>query len=346
MSILAKLKNPIRRHFEAKYARHYGWNLDSMREYDFASSRWDPYTVDGPLQRLRDARRPVDRIQVIPFGRFGNHVIQLKHALYTASSLSARSVVIERPEDLFTLQPGNALVVDERPNPHTPHEETVLRGHFYYERTVRFPLTPSDHARLSTQHIRPLLKPSLLEPDPRVGAEDMVMHFRAGDIMVSGGVNPDYGQPPVSYYLKAATLSGAKRVWLVYEDMSNPAVCAVQDRLEAAGFEVLLQSGRLEEDARLILSARKFAAATGTFGYALAELSQNLNQLFSFYEFKTYPLSVFAGRHFDVVCIEDGNGAYKSAVLNGNWEMSPVQVDLMLNYPSEHLSIRPVPAIP
>jgi hypothetical protein len=77
-------------------------------------------------------------------------------------------------------------------------------------------------ARIFADYIRTLVKTELRISDPRLQEDDLVVHFRAGDVFAGQNVHPFYGQPPLSYYLSAVEREQPSRVWLVFEDRGNP----------------------------------------------------------------------------------------------------------------------------
>ncbi len=342
MGIKETLREALRSRFEQAYATRYGWDMEVVHSRKVIRNNLQvPYNIDGPLAAMATFRRPVHRLVLNRSGRFGNQVVQLKNTAFVAELTGANVIQMRAPNRLFRPQLNDGYVVRRTGRPVAGGDEVIMRGSFYYVQSLNIKLKPDDHPRLINNVIRPLLLQNLMVPDDRVGPDDLVMHFRAGDIMTGVTVHGEYGQPPVSFYLKAAELSGAGRVWLVYEDDANPAIAAVQSALENNGKTVFRQSSSLEDDCRLILSARQFACSVGTFGGALAEISTRLRRLFSFHEFEFCSLSALDTTPVEVTRIEDGDGVYKKACLDGNWSAAPRQLELLLSYPLERLVVKP-----
>ena len=159
----------------------------------------------------------------------------------------------------------------------------TLEGEFFNVRAFRLKSSAPEMARVFTELVRPLLVARLREPDLRVRRDDLVLHFRAGDIFrQTRPPHPGYGQPPLSYYLAAVEREQPARVWLVFEDRSNPCIDAAEAALRKRGVEVLLQSGTLEEDLRLLLSASRLVAGRGSFAHMVAHLSERLRKAYFF----------------------------------------------------------------
>ena len=74
-------------------------------------------------------------------------------------------------------------------------------------------------------------------PVADMGDDAIVLHFRPSDVFPGPGLrpsHPDYGQPPLGYYLAAVAREGARRVWVVFEDRGNPTVDAAEAALSPA----------------------------------------------------------------------------------------------------------------
>ena len=340
MNIAGTLRETLRGRLEKAYATHYGWDIDVMRGLKLIENNVrEPHTIDGPLVKMAALHRPVHRVALARYGRFGNQIIQLKNAAYIAEMCGANIIQRKAPGDLFRPALRDGFIVRHSDRPVAGPDEVVMQGFFYFAEALNIKMQPEDHRRITEKIIRPLLLPGVLVPDERVGPDDMVMHFRAGDIMSGPKIHRKYGQPPVSFYLKAGELSGASRFWLVYEEDSNPAIAAVEAALRNKGMTVFHQSSGLQDDCRVILSARQFAGATGTFAPVLSEISTRLRRFYSFHEFETTPLSAFKTTPVEVTRIEDGDDVYKAACLSRNWSASREQLDLLLSYPVERMVV-------
>ncbi len=195
-------------------------------------------------------------------------------------------------------------------------------------------------ARLFTDYLRPLLTRDVSVADPRVREEDLVLHFRAGDVFTGSKPHPAYGQPPVSFYLAVVEREKPARVWLVFEDRSNPCVDAVEAALRERGIEVMLQCATLAEDFRVLLSASRLVASCGTFTHMVAHLSKRLQCVYFFDRhdmFEQSDIEVFRECGVEVVTVEDAKGEFKARVL-AHWTGSSEQRALMLTYPAENLA--------
>ena len=123
------------------------------------------------------------------------------------------------------------------------------------------------------------------------------------------------------------------------EDRGNPCVDAVETSLHANGIDVVCQSASLEEDLRVVLSARRLVIGRGTFASTIATLSSHLRKA---YVFDEYPTLKRLGIH--VVRGRDLRGDFDRALLRDNWRASDEQVAMLLSYPREAVGFVDMPS--
>lgn len=155
----------------------------------------------------------------------------------------------------------------------------------------------------------------------KLPADLLAIHIRTGDIFKKKNPNPDYGQPPCSYYKEAISWSNWSEVWMFAEDNGNPCV----DVLKRLNVKHVRSTGdnSLRSDMGILMSARNLVISRGTFGVSLAMASLALENLWTC----SYP-SVFAvRRHHD--CTPSRNYMRKVMGL-GKWHNKPNQHSLML----------------
>src|SRR5262249_33769825 len=153
-----------------------------------------------------------------------------------------------------------------------------LEGLYFFLDAFQVSVDKDASARIFTKYLRPLLVPELRKPDRRVGREDLVLHFRAGDVFRESQPHPSYGQPPLSYYLAAVEREQPQRVWLVFEDRANCCIDAAESALKARGLEVVVQSGATIDDIRVLMTAERLVSSRCTFVQAIAHLSERLRK--------------------------------------------------------------------
>jgi hypothetical protein len=158
------------------------------------------------------------------------------------------------------------------------------------------------------------------------------MHFRGGDAFDTVDIEPGYWPPPLAYDLAAFERERPKRVWLVFEDRRNPTIAAADETLRLRGVEVLLQSGALADDPRVLLSARWLVASIGTLALAVGMLSPRID---TFSQFSGPPNPVLKLKGLRIVRAQD----VKGEAVQANWGARPEQLAMILSYPIDALQI-------
>ena len=103
--------------------------------------------------------------------------------------------------------------------------------------------------------------------------------------------------------------------------------------MRARGIEVIAQSGTLDNDLRVLLSASRLVAGVGSFIPSVAALSTRAKRLYVYGG--TIPTLQRLG--LTVIEARDTRGDYDRAVCSRNWTASAEQRALMLSYPPEAL---------
>jgi hypothetical protein len=161
-----------------------------------------------------------------------------------------------------------------------------------------------------------------------LGSKTLAIHLRGGDVF-GGRHAPKYGQPPLGFYVKVLSHRVWDRVIIVHEDDRNPVLQALVEYCQKREISCRQVSGALRNDLAVLLAAEHFVASRGTFGPAIAGLSQRVKTVYYFEDkFSISPpktgITLFRA--------EDRSGEYREKVLNSNWHHSPSQLSLMLSY--------------
>ena len=330
------LIGPVERLAERKLCMQHGW------DHDLFTGRVAAHRGGSAACRVRHpysllfAHSEIKALRLTRWQQFGNSVIQLRNVLHVAEKLNVRIIEFAQPHPFFMpKRVGSLRFVD-----HGPALGPTIESSFFF--VDAFHLKPDAIAtsRLFTHYIRPLLVPQVSDVDPRVSRQDLVLHFRAGDVFRPSKPHPDYGQPPLSFYLAAVERECPSRVWLVFENRDNPCVSAVESALRDRGIEVMPQSGTLADDIKVLLSGRRVVASRGSFVYMISHLSERLQKLYLFEP--TYPFmerEVLPRLGVQVVNVTDARGVYKAKVL-ARWCGSSEQRELLLSYSAENLAFR------
>jgi hypothetical protein len=158
---------------------------------------------------------------------------------------------------------------------------------------------------------------------PTIANDTLVMWVRAGDAF-SGDAWPDdsdvvkyYGQPPVSYYLDVMKWAGWGKVEVVASDDKNPVVVVLQKR------GAVWERRSMRDDIRQLLAAKNLLIGRGTFGIAVAMLSERVENLWT----AEMPSTRFGRPHWNCRVPD----SYRAASLSENWAHSPEQLALMMD---------------
>jgi len=325
---------------ERRLCIRYGWDLDLFTgKTTVATSRGGSGAacLRHAYPLLWQQGSKIQALRVAKWARFGNSVIQLRNALQLAEFLDVKIIEFGQPHPFFTaarVGPYEFVHVDR------PPDRATIEGSFFFVDAFRLRVDGTGRARLFTDYIRPLLTLDVSVADPRVHEEDLVLHFRAGDVFTGSDLHPAYGQPPLSFYLAVVEREKPVRAWLVFEDRGNPCIDAVEAALRERGIEVMLQCATLAEDLRVLLSARRLVASRGTFTHMIAHLSKRLQSVYFFDRgdvFEQADIEVFRACGVGVVSVEDAKGEFKDRVL-AHWTGSSEQRALLLTYPAENLA--------
>ena len=319
---------------ERRLCAQYGWDLDlftgkaAIRRGASAASR-----LRHPYPSLLQLHPKVKALRIAHWQRFGNSVLQLTNALNLAENLNVKIIEFAHPHPFFSC---NRVGPYEFVHSDQPPDRATIESSFFYVDAFRLSVDTVARCRLFTDYIRPLLRPRIRDADPRVNEEDLVLHFRAGDVFSQSPPHPDYGQPPLSFYLAVVEREKPARVWLVSEDRGNLCVDAVESALHDRGIEVIPQSAALEDDIRLLLSARRLVVSRGTFAHMIAHLSERLQRLY-FFESSEENMEVLRALGVEIVRVIDIKGEFKAKVLT-EWRGSSEQRALMFSYSAENLA--------
>jgi hypothetical protein len=319
---------------ERRLCAEYGWDFDlftgkaAIRRGASAACR-----LLHPHPSLVQLRPKVEALRIAHWSRFGNSVLQLRNALHVAENLNVNIIEFVHPHPFFNC---NRVGPYEFVQNDQPPDRATIESSFFYVNAFRLSADAVASSRPFTEYLRPLLKPQVRDADARVKEHDLVLHFRAGDVFSESIPHPDYGQPPLSFYLAAVNREKPARAWLVFEDRANPCVDAVEAALGDRGIEVIVQSAALGDDVRLLLSARRLVTSRGTFAHMIAHLSERLQRLYHF-ESGEENMEVLRGLGVEIIKVIDVKGEFRAKVLT-QWSASTEQRALMLSYSAENLA--------
>lgn len=271
-------------------------------------------------------------------GRFGNAIREIVGAYAKARSLSLGNLVIIGPSGFKKggnlAHPGIRSSTDKISvwiGEKKDHGSQTLNMLISWKRGC-FPVTPGS-GNPAWSAAPGLL--GLAGPYETLGKNTLVIHLRGGDVF---GVRdaPEYGQPPLGFYMKVLAHRAWERVIVVHEDDRNPVLQGLIEHCQNEAIPCRQVSGALRDDLAILLAAENFVASRGTFGPAIAGLSQRVNTIYYFEDkFSISPpktgITLFRA--------EDTSGEYRETVLRSNWQHSPSQLSLMLSYDESKIVI-------
>jgi hypothetical protein len=209
----------------------------------------------------KDSRFP-QAIQVIPGSRFGNHIVELAHALCYANIIKVCVVYVKRDFVYLNRTVNTTSGVTISVAQH-PYGQRVVVGVFY--NLIRLPhCVTIDYAAIVAT-FRCFILENIPRPSPPTTT--IFTYLRGGDIFAPP-VNRYYGQPPCGYYLEAVEMDDAIDVHAISEDMKNPCLTMV---LKQTGAQ--WRPRAMTVDITDLIYAKRMIMGRGTFSLAALWLS-------------------------------------------------------------------------
>ena len=308
------------------------------------------------------AAEDVDFVQVKlyiqeQYGRFGNNIYQILHAIIIARFLKLDLIECKF---IFRSPDGESHIFDNivmkfgiDMNSSPPAIKATLFYPYGFEicfDALNYNTIKKDAERLGRLFFDP---PAA---NPVGNKKKIAFHFRAGDIFSDGGtVHPLYVQPPLSYYILALdhiceTLTDFE-AYVVFEDKRNPVIEKFIFILGERGIPYVLQSSNLENDAYAIATAHCIVSSFSTFCEALALMNENIRRWYAFRTVTAHgdEMQPFVPNRFseilqsdavEIFVIEDRSGHY---IAPKSWNSSAEQIEKMQSYPISSLNVRKIP---
>ena len=275
-------------------------------------------------------------------GAFGNCLIQYILAIGIAKNFNLKYIKLprlDRSEVISLIKPLHCDGITFIPaNDPLPSDGYFLSGMFFDIpiQNLAGTLEQKETREIVKSYIRPLFNklPTYLEKKP---TDQLLIHIRSGDIF-STWVAPHYPQPPLAFYqLVIQRLMAEKRITsikMVFENRLNPVIAELEAYISRIGIPLTTQSGSLVDDVAALIDGSYLVFGLGTFGPAVCQLSNHIEQVFYFssgwpQHFKGIPT---IGKIVEVI---DLKGAYTKV---GEWDNSPERRKLMSDYPIESLA--------
>lgn len=313
--------------------------VDAVCGSNLATSRTDIYTIeyDGTFDCAE-----ISALVLTHFGLFGNSVIQLLHIFNMAEALNVGRVYLPAGSPFQVDQSTRIGALEICPaGTVRPAIETRLIGVFFDAPPLGV-ISDMDGDRrqvLGRRYLLPIYRSTAMPV--KLGADDLVVHFRAGDIFAGvGNVHRDYAQPPLSFYVSAverhlANYPSAK-LHVIAQDDTNPCVVPFLTIINKRRWSATTRvAERFEEDRSILLAAGHIVCSFGTLPLSLMAMSEALKSVYAFRavtvlgtQFLSYLPSTIQAT------VAEPRVPY---LVVGDWQNTDEQRNLMLTYPSETL---------
>jgi hypothetical protein len=249
--------------------------------------------------------------ELITYGRFGNNLYQLTHALLICEYLHVHQVFIPARflffNQSFTTTRGITIYVGVRSK-----SQATLRNRFYFIHPRQYCMNMDLFSIASSFRTNFHTRCGYFLPIP----DALYFHVRSGDIMRYPSPHHHYAQPPCKYYLEANSFHGNQTKRILFSDSAeNPCV----NDLLRMGAKLKITS--VFDTIKELIHADLFVLGRSTFSLALMLLSKQAGSG-QFYLF-AYKWSDI-GTHWN--CVETKK-YYENVMVR--WKSSPDQIALL-----------------
>jgi hypothetical protein len=201
------------------------------------------------------------------FGRLGNNILQLSHAIAIAIVHKHNFKFNVKNHDFFDL-----VTIKEYFEKYNNNETiTDKHNYFYTDRNEILQKVCNENVDERNQILK---KAFLIKNINKLNENDLVIHIRSGDIF-SSTPHPMYVPPPLSYYVKEINKFDYEKIHIICEDTSNPVVNKLLKLYTNSTYE----KNSLEKDIKIILGTTNILYSVGTFIPALMMLSDNIKYI-------------------------------------------------------------------
>lgn len=291
--------------------------------------------------RLRMKRGSIDgpEVMIAGVGRFGNSVIQFLNSISIAGALNGSIVSYHRFDAIenrtLVLRSGLEAKRASIFRPRDGAPATIWRTHamipnWSLERPC---LEKFSQARHSLQVALDVPKPSESEMSPE---GHLTVYVRGGDAFARKP-EPNYAQPPLSFYLSILESKTWDSVEFVTEDKANPVLEPLAEWCESSKVSFSFSGHSLPHAIERVALARNLVSANGSFVPAIVYLARGKRDV---YHFHKTPPALLCGEEVTLFVVEDTKGEYVQKLMSRNWQNRPDQQHLMLTYPQEFLRLK------
>jgi|TARA_B110001469_G_scaffold57318_1_gene55105 hypothetical protein len=197
------------------------------------------------------------------YGRLGNNIVQVNNAIQIGLYYNYNIILPKHPYFNTTY-----ININNRMD-----SEVIMEDIFFNNNNLYMSLDiTKDLFNLNIEETRDILKKIFIIKDIKPLEDDtLIIHIRSGDIF-TGTPAPLYINPPLSYYVDIINNNSFNNIYIISEDKQNPII----DRLLNKYHNIIFKVSPLEEDIKIILSAKNIVYSVGTFIPSLISLSDNI----------------------------------------------------------------------
>ena len=313
-------------------------------DFDIVSEKSDKDVYRCYSFTSSDRIRTRSLVGIAPYenGAFGNCLIQYLLAIGIAKNLNLKYIKLPRLDRSEVISVDEPLLCDGitflPANDPLPPDGYFLSGMFFdiAIQGLAGTLEQKETRNIVKKYIRPLFNrlPKYYDKKP---SDQLLIHIRSGDIF-STWVAPHYPQPPLAFYqMVIQRLMSERRIAsikMVFENRLNPVIAELESYISHLDIPLTTQSGSLADDVSALVDGPYLVFGLGTFGPAVCQLSERIEQVFYF--------SSGWPQHFrgiptidKIVEVVDVAGSYTKV---GEWDNSPERRKLMIDYSINNLA--------
>jgi hypothetical protein len=280
---------------------------------------------------------------------FGNCMLQYINVIVLAKRLGLRYIKISEDDRSKLITLKDYLVIDGLTfvpaSERLPVGGVFLYGNFFdlmpFRKVIGEMPSPDEVHVIANTMVKQIfnLLPRVCPQKPH---DELSIHIRSGDIF-GNWVHPLYVQPPLSYYTliirKTVDGKNIKRVKLVFENKLNPVIEPLEEYLRSGNIPFSTQSGTVVDDIVALLNCPYLVFGFGSFGPAVCRLSERIEKVFFFSPGTPLGFDLIPSVS-EVIEVKDIAGGY---IKPGEWQNTPEQRELMVNYPATNLVFSDAP---
>lgn len=199
-------------------------------------------------------------------GRLGNNLMQLRNCILVALYYNYN---ITFPKHLFLTDNKVIINKDTEKKFYVDQEGS----NFFYSRKIK--KFDKECFVSNIEKMREIMENLFTIDYKNLPKTDLVIHIRGGDIF-SNNAHPSYIPPPLDFYKKIINKDKYENIIIVSDDNKNPCIKELIKLYPIIEFKLQ----RLEEDIKMILSAKNLVSSVGTFIPSLLFVTRNTETLY------------------------------------------------------------------